>query len=118
MGAAVVLIALLPWLDRSPVKSVRYRGPIFKTMLVLFVISFIGLGILGALPATNLRTVVAQILSVIYFVFFLGMPFYTKIDKDRPVPERVTMSTSKHKLMFFVYMAIALVGAYLFATNI
>ena len=118
MGAAVVLIALLPWLDRSPVKSVRYRGPIFKTMLVLFVISFIGLGILGALPATNLRTVVAQILSVIYFVFFLGMPFYTKIDKDRPVPERVTMSTSKQKWMFFVYVAIAFVGAYLFATNI
>ena len=118
MGAAVVLIALLPWLDRSPVKSVRYRGPIFKTMLVLFVISFIGLGILGALPATNLRTIVAQILSVIYFAFFLGMPFYTKIDKDRPVPERVTMSTSKQKWMFFVYVAIAFVGAYLFATNI
>ncbi|HRM21079.1 MAG TPA: cytochrome bc complex cytochrome b subunit, partial [Neisseria sp.] len=50
--------------------------------------------------------------------FFLGMPFYTKIDKDRPVPERVTMSTSKQKWMFFVYVAIAFVGAYLFATNI
>ena len=73
---------------------------------------------LGALPATNLRTIVAQILSVIYFAFFLGMPFYTKIDKDRPVPERVTMSTSKQKWMFFVYVAIAFVGAYLFATNI
>ena len=60
MGAAVVLIALLPWLDRSPVKSVRYRGPIFKTMLVLFVISFIGLGILGAIPATDTRTLVAK----------------------------------------------------------
>ena len=118
MGAAVVLIALLPWLDKSPVKSIRYRGPIFKTMLILFVISFIGLGILGALPATNVRTVVAQILSIIYFIFFLGMPFYTKKDKDRVVPERVTMSTSKQKLMFFVYVAITLIGSYLFATNI
>ncbi len=60
----------------------------------------------------------AQILSVIYFAFFLGHAVYTKIDKDRPVPERVTMSTSKQKWMFFVYVAIAFVGAYLFATNI
>ncbi|WP_274572668.1 cytochrome bc complex cytochrome b subunit [Neisseria leonii] len=118
MGAAVILIALLPWLDRGEVKSVRYRGPIFRTMLVLFVIAFIGLGILGALPASNLRTVVSQILSVIYFVFFLGMPFYTKLDKNKAVPERVTMSTGRQKLMFFVYTALALVGAYLFAVNI
>ena len=118
MGAAVVLIALLPWLDKSPVKSVRYRGPIFKTMLVLFIIAFIGLGILGALPSTGTRTVVAQILSFIYFAFFLAMPFYTKMDKDRTPPERVTMSTGKQKVMFFVYVAIALIGAYLFATMI
>ena len=52
------------------------------------------------------------------FAFFLGMPFYTKKDKDRAVPERVTMSTSKQKLMFFVYVAITLIGSYLFATNI
>ncbi|MBP7580846.1 MAG: cytochrome bc complex cytochrome b subunit, partial [Vogesella sp.] len=56
MGAAVVLIAFLPWLDKSPVKSIRYRGPKFKAMLVLFITAFIGLGILGALPSTNLRT--------------------------------------------------------------
>lgn len=115
MGAAVVLIALLPWLDRSPVKSVRYRGPIFKTMLVLFIISFIGLGILGALPATNLRTVVAQILSVVYFAFFLAMPWYSKIDKCSTPPERVTMSTTRQKLMFFVYVALTVIGAYVFA---
>ncbi len=118
MGAGVVVIALLPWLDRSPVKSVRYRGPIFKTMLVLFIISFIGLGILGALPQTDLRTVVAQVLSVVYFVFFLAMPFYTKIDKCTTPPDRVTMSTPKRKIMFFVYVAITVIGAYLFATNI
>ena len=118
MGAAVVLIALLPWLDRSPVKSIRYRGPVFKTALVLFVISFIGLGILGAMVATETRTLVARILSVIYFLFFLAMPIYSKLDPTKPVPERVTMSTGKQKLMFFVYTAITLIGAYLFATNI
>ncbi|HGO8990514.1 TPA: cytochrome bc complex cytochrome b subunit [Neisseria meningitidis] len=118
MGAAVVLIALLPWLDRGEVKSVRYRGPIFKTALVLFIISFIGLGILGAMVATDTRTLVARILSFVYFAFFLGMPFYTKLDKNKPVPERVTMSTAKQKIMFFVYVGITAVGAYLFATNI
>jgi ubiquinol-cytochrome c reductase cytochrome b subunit len=118
MGAAVVVIALLPWLDRSPVKSVRYRGPIFKTMLVLFIISFIGLGILGALPPSDLRTIVSRILSVVYFIFFLGMPIYTKMDKCTTPPERVTMSTTKRKVMFFVYIAITVIGSYLFAVNI
>ncbi|MDO5357416.1 MAG: cytochrome bc complex cytochrome b subunit, partial [Conchiformibius sp.] len=98
MGAAVVLIALLPWLDRSPTKSVRYRGPIFKFALVAFLIAFIGLGILGAKEANVFRTTVSQILSAVYFAFFLGMPFYTKLDKDKPVPERVTMSTPKQKI--------------------
>ena len=118
MGGAVILIALLPWLDRSPTKSVRYRGPIFKTALVLFIIAFIGLGILGAMVATDVRTWVARLFSVIYFAFFLFMPIYTKLDKDKPVPERVTMSTPKQKVMFFVYVAITFICAYLFATNI
>ncbi len=118
MGAAVVLIALLPWLDRSPVKSIRYRGPVFKTALVLFVISFIGLGILGAMAATPSRTFIARALSAIYFLFFLAMPIYSKLDPTKPVPERVTMSTGKQKVMFFVYTAITLIGAYLFATNV
>lgn len=116
MGAAVVLIAFLPWLDKSPVKSVRYRGPRFKFMLVLFVISFIGLGILGALPSTNVRTVIAQILSIIYFAFFLGMPFYTKNDVG-PVapPARVTDSNLGRQLKFLVLFALAIGGAALFA---
>ena len=118
MGGAVILIALLPWLDRGEVKSVRYRGPIFKTALVLFIIAFIGLGILGAQVATESRTLLARIFSIIYFAFFIGMPFYTKLDKNKPVPERVTMSTTKQKIMFFVYVGITLVCAYLFATNV
>lgn len=118
MGAAVVLIALLPWLDRAPVKSIRYRGPLFKIAVVLFVISFIGLGILGAMVATDSRTTIARILSAIYFLFFLLMPIYTKLDSSKPVPERVTMSTTKQKVMFFVYVAITFIVAYLFATNV
>jgi len=90
MGASVVIIAFLPWLDRSPVKSIRYKGPIFKSALVVFVISFIILGYLGVLPPTPGRTLVSQICSVLYFAFFLLMPWYSKLDKCKPEPERVT----------------------------
>ena len=89
MGASVVIIAFLPWLDRSPVKSIRYKGPIFKSALVVFVISFIILGYLGVLPPTPGRTLVSQICSVLYFAFFLLMPWYSKLDKCKPEPERV-----------------------------
>jgi ubiquinol-cytochrome c reductase cytochrome b subunit len=90
MGASVVIIAFLPWLDRSPVKSIRYRGPIFKGALVIFIISFFILGYLGVLAPTPGRTLAAQICSVLYFAFFLLMPWYSKIDKCKPEPERVT----------------------------
>ncbi|MDP2155639.1 MAG: cytochrome b, partial [Sulfuricella sp.] len=90
MGVAVVIIFFLPWLDRSPAKSIRYRGPIYKTALTLFVISFVGLGYLGMLPVTPLYTLLSQILTTVYFGFFLLMPWYSKIDKCKPVPERVT----------------------------
>jgi ubiquinol-cytochrome c reductase cytochrome b subunit len=90
MGLSIVFLFLLPWLDRSPVKSIRYRGPYFKIALTLFIISFLVLGFLGTQPATELYTLIAQISSVIYFAFFIFMPFYTKFDKDKPVPERVT----------------------------
>ncbi|CUA81705.1 MULTISPECIES: cytochrome b [Gulbenkiania] len=119
MGAAVVLIAFLPWLDRSPVKSIRYRGPKFKIALTLFVIAFIGLGILGAMPSTNTRTIIAQILSFIYFAFFLAMPFYTKNDVgSEPVPQRLTESTFKRKLQFLLLTALTIVLATVFAMNV
>ncbi|HHW62422.1 MAG TPA: cytochrome bc complex cytochrome b subunit [Rhodocyclaceae bacterium] len=89
MGASVIIIAFLPWLDRSPVKSIRYKGPIFKMALVVFVISFFILGYLGVLPPTPGRTLVSQICSVIYFAFFLLMPWYSKLDKCKAEPERV-----------------------------
>lgn len=90
MGVAVLIFFLLPWLDRSPVKSIRYRGPKYKIALTLFVISFIGLGILGILPATPLYTWIARVLTVVYFAFFLLMPWYTKHDSHKQEPERVT----------------------------
>ncbi|WP_416224023.1 cytochrome b [Thiohalophilus sp.] len=90
MGAAIVVLFFLPWLDRSPVKSVRYRGPLFKIALAIFVISFVILGYLGVQPSTPAKTLLAQIFTALYFAFFLLMPWYTKIDKTKPVPERVT----------------------------
>ena len=90
MGAATNILFLLPWLDRSPVKSIRYRGPIFKTALTLFVISFVSLGYLGTQNPTVLMTWMARGFSVIYFGFFILMPFYSKMDSTKPVPDRVT----------------------------
>ncbi|MDP1557504.1 MAG: cytochrome b N-terminal domain-containing protein [Nitrosomonas sp.] len=89
MGASVLIFAFLPWLDRSPVKSIRYKGPIFKFALTLFVISFFVLGWLGMKSPTPLYTLLAQIFTVIYFAFFLLMPWYSRIDKTKPEPKRV-----------------------------
>jgi ubiquinol-cytochrome c reductase cytochrome b subunit len=89
MGVATMIFFLLPWLDRSPVKSIRYRGPIFKTALAIFAVTFIFLGYLGTQPPGDWRGPASQILTVIYFAFFLLMPWYTKIDSTKPVPERV-----------------------------
>lgn len=90
MGGAIVVLFLLPWLDRNPVKSIRYRGGIYKKALLLLVISFIGLGYLGTQPATPELTLIARFLTAIYFGFFLLMPIYTRWEKTKPVPSRVT----------------------------
>ena len=90
MGAAIVVLFILPWLDRSPVKSIRYKGPIFKVALIIFVISFIGLAYLGTVPATPVATIFSRIFSILYFAFFLLMPIYSKKDKTKLPPERVT----------------------------
>jgi len=89
MGASVVVIAFLPWLDRSPVKSIRYRGPIYKGFLTAFVIAFLILGYLGTQPPSPVGEIVSQLCSLVYFAFFLLMPWYSKIDKCKPEPERV-----------------------------
>jgi len=90
MGASIAVLFLLPWLDRSPVKSIRYKGWIFKSALALFVVSFVGLAYLGTVPATPVATIFSRIFSLVYFAFFLLMPWYSKVDKTKPVPERLT----------------------------
>jgi ubiquinol-cytochrome c reductase cytochrome b subunit len=105
MGAGVIILFFLPWLDKSPVKSIRYKGPIFRTALTIFVVSFLILGYLGVattdvwgkmpevLPiigGVEVATIVSRILTVAYFAFFLAMPWYSRIDKCKPEPERLT----------------------------
>ncbi len=90
MGGAIAVLFVLPWLDRSPVKSMRYKGWMSKIWLVVFCISFVILGVLGVLAPTPERTLVARICTTLYFAYFLLMPFYTRMEKTKPVPERVT----------------------------
>ena len=87
--AAVLLFVFLPWLDRCSVKSIRYRGWQYKVALFAFVVSFVVLGYLGMQPATGIYVLLARIFTIIYFAFFLLMPFYTKLEKTKPVPHRV-----------------------------
>ena len=90
MGGAIAIMFVLPWLDRSPVKSIRYKGSLSKLATAVFVISFIWLGWLGSVPTTGARTVQAQVMTLLYFAFFLLMPFYTRLEATKPVPERVS----------------------------
>ena len=90
MGGAIVVLFLLPWLDRSPVKSIRYKDWIYKTILAVFLIAFFGLGYLGTLSPTPFLTMLGRIFTAIYFAFFLLMPWWSKLGTTKPVPERVT----------------------------
>jgi ubiquinol-cytochrome c reductase cytochrome b subunit len=111
MGLSVLILFFLPWLDRGAVKSIRYRGTNYKTALGAFVVVFLILGYLGTEPTTvwgqfkvsdgslfdrlldtkDVATWVARVCTVVYFLFFILMPWYTARDKTLPVPERVTM---------------------------
>ena len=79
----------LPWLDKSPVKSIRYKGMISRISLGLFVVAFVALGYLGLQPSTDLYTALARLFTGIYFLFFILMPWWSKMDSTKPVPERV-----------------------------
>ena len=91
MAGAIVVPAMLPWLDRSPVKSIRYKGVISKVMLGIFVISFFILGYLGTIPPSGPATALAQVCTVLYFAYFMLMPWYTRVERTKSAPDRVTM---------------------------
>jgi len=92
MFLAIAILFLVPWLDRAKVKAFRYRGMISKIALGIFVVSFVWLMKIGAGPGTDpVETIIGRVLTFLYFAFFITMPLWTKIDKTKPVPERVTM---------------------------
>ena len=90
MGGAVMILFLLPWLDRSPVKSIRYRSLLSKVMIALFVVAFVILGYLGMQAGSTAQTLLARVLTMFYFAFFIFMPFWSRLGATKAVPERVT----------------------------
>ncbi len=90
MGVSVMILFLLPWLDRSPVKSIRYKGAWFKILLALFTVAFIRLGMLGMAEGTVAQTWETRWWTFVYFAFFICLFFFSKNGKTKPVPERVT----------------------------
>lgn len=119
MGAAIAIMFVVPWLDRSPVKSMRYKGWYSRISLLLFVVCFVILGVLGTKIATGPRTALAQICTVYYFVYFLAMPWYTRKEKTTTPPERVTgrfitipqLLLSLALIVGLIFLPLAAVGA-------
>lgn len=92
MGGAVIILFFLPWLDRSPVKSIRYRPDWHKYVYAVFVLFFLVLGYLGIQPPSDVFTIISQVGTLFYFGFFLLMPWWSQLGTPKPVPERVTFS--------------------------
>ena len=90
MLLAVVSFVFLPWLDRSPVRSIRYKGWFSRLALTIFAISFLALGYLGLQPAQGMYVLLARIFAAFYFAFFWLMPLYSKLDPAKVVPERLS----------------------------
>lgn len=90
MGGAIILLFFIPWLDRSPVRSMRYKGLFSRISLGLFVFSFLLLGYLGTAPFSPLLLFLARLGTVLYFSYFILMPLYTRMESHRPVPLRIT----------------------------
>ena len=92
MALSTTIFVALPWLDQSPVKSMRYRPGWHKALLGLFVIAFLVLGYLGIQPPSPGRTLVAQVCATLYFGFFFLMPWWSRMGTFKPVPTRVTFA--------------------------
>jgi len=92
MGGAVIILFFLPWLDHSPVKSIRYRPGWHKYVYAVFVFFFLVLGYLGVQPPSELGNYISQIGTLVYFAFFLLMPWWSRLGEFKPVPDRVTFA--------------------------
>jgi ubiquinol-cytochrome c reductase cytochrome b subunit len=92
MGGAVVILFFLPWLDKSPVKSIRYRPDWHKWVYGVFVVFFVVLGYLGIQAPTTMGTLIAQLGTLYYFGFFLLMPWWSQLGTFKAVPDRVTFA--------------------------
>ena len=92
MGAAVVILFFLPWLDHSPARSIRYRPDWHKWVYAVFVINFVILAYLGVQPPSPIGERVSQVGTLFYFGFFLLMPWWSRLGTPKPVPERVTFA--------------------------
>lgn len=90
MGAAIIVLFFLPWIDRNNVRSIRYRSMAYKVLLFSFVIAFIILGYYGMQAPTPTGTFISRLCALIYFGFFVGLFIVSKNEKTKPVPERVT----------------------------
>jgi ubiquinol-cytochrome c reductase cytochrome b subunit len=90
MGAAIVLLFFMPWIDRCKVRSIRYRSKIFKINLAVFIVSFVVLGWLAMQHVTPTITFLSQVFSVLYFSFFIVLFITSKNEETKPVPDRVT----------------------------
>lgn len=90
MGGTAIILFFLPWLDHSPVKSIRYRPTWHKGIYVLFMVNFLLLGYIGTQPPNPALSLTAQIGTLLYLAFFLLMPFWSRLGTFKPVPERVT----------------------------
>ena len=90
MFGAVVVWFFLPWLDRNPVKSIRYKGMLTKVLTMLFAADYVVLNYVGLQPPTAMYTLLSQIGTIYYFVFFFSLLFIHKFERSKPVPDRVT----------------------------
>ena len=113
MAAAIAILFVLPWLDRSPVRSMRYKGSFSRGAILVFAACFVILGVLGVKAPTPERTFLAQVCTGLYFLFFLAMPFWTRIEKTKPEPARVTMDggMGPWKTMLSVFIVMFLIWA-------
>ena len=89
MGSSIVILLFMPWLDKSPVRSMRYKGAYSKYALLALVLSFVALGYLGMVTMTPLKQILARICAIVYFAYFLLMPFYSRYEQFSFPPERI-----------------------------